>query len=51
MSLEKKDLSPHPLGNCLLLDPLPFGISDTLHGGRGGGGINNILVWTVSIFS
>ena len=25
---------PHPLGNCLLLDPLPIGISDALCGGK-----------------
>ena len=33
-SLEKKTLRiwPHPLGNCLLLDPLPTGISDTFCG-------------------
>ena len=50
-SLEKKTLRiwPQPLGNCLLLDPLPIGVSDTLHGGS----ITCILVWrvTVSIFS
>ena len=41
---------PHSLGNCLLLDPLPTGISDALRGGKY---INRILVWrvTVSIFS
>ena len=35
-SLEKKTLRiwPHPLGNCLLLDPLPTGISDALRGGK-----------------
>ena len=35
-SLEKKTLRicPHPLGNCLLLDPLPIGISDALRGGK-----------------
>ena len=35
-SLEKKTLRiwPHPLGNCLLLDPLPIGISDALHWGK-----------------
>ena len=35
-SLEKKTLRiwPHPLGNCLLLDPLPIGIYDALHGGK-----------------
>ena len=40
---------PHSLGNCLLLDPLPTGISDALRGGKL---INHILVWrvTVSIF-
>ena len=33
-SLERKTLRiwPHPLGNCLLLDPLPTGISDALSG-------------------
>ena len=25
---------PHSLGNCLLLDPLPTGISDALRGGK-----------------
>ena len=35
-SIEKKALRiwPHPLGNCLLLDPLPIGISDALCGGN-----------------
>ena len=35
-SIEKKALRiwPHPLGNCLLLDPLPIGISDALRGGK-----------------
>ena len=35
--LKKKTMGiyPHPLGNCLLLDPLPIGISDAFRG-RGG---------------
>ena len=35
-SLEKKTLRiwPHPLGNCLLLNPLPTGISDAFCGGK-----------------
>ena len=35
-SLKKKTLRiwPHPLGNCLLLDPLSIGTSDALCGGK-----------------
>ena len=35
-SLGKKTVRiwPHPPGNCLLLDPLPIGISDALRGGK-----------------
>ena len=42
-SLEKKTLRilPHPLGNCLLLDPFPLGISDILHEGGEGWGEEN----------